>query len=113
MAFSRLHVFRYSARPGTAAASYPEQVSPRIAASRSQAMREAGVALAEAYHWRLVGKVVPVLFESRAGGRWVGLTDSYVRAAVASDLDLHNRLLPVRPDQADARGLYGELVNAS
>ena len=113
MAFSRLHVFRYSARPGTAAASYPGQVSPKIAGARSQAMRDAGVAMAEAYHRRLVGKVVPVLFESRVGARWMGLTDSYVRAAVASDLDLHNRLLPVRPDQADARGLYGELVNAS
>lgn len=38
--FSRLHVFRYSARPGTPAASMPDQVAPEVMASRSAAVRE-------------------------------------------------------------------------
>lgn len=37
--FSRLHVFRYSARPGTPAAEMPDQVDPRVMAERSAAMR--------------------------------------------------------------------------
>ncbi|WP_419057916.1 tRNA (N(6)-L-threonylcarbamoyladenosine(37)-C(2))-methylthiotransferase MtaB [Enorma massiliensis] len=38
--FSRMHVFRYSARPGTPAATMPDQVPPEIMAERSQRMRE-------------------------------------------------------------------------
>ena len=35
-----MHVFRYSARPGTPAATMPDQVPPEIMAERSQRMRE-------------------------------------------------------------------------
>ncbi|MFR3274245.1 MAG: MiaB/RimO family radical SAM methylthiotransferase [Collinsella phocaeensis] len=38
--FSRLHVFRYSARPGTPAASMPGQVAPEVMASRSASVRD-------------------------------------------------------------------------
>lgn len=37
--FSRMHVFRYSARPGTPAAVMPEQVDPVVMAERSRRMR--------------------------------------------------------------------------
>lgn len=38
--FSRLHVFRYSARPGTIAAEMPNQVAPEVMADRSLAIRK-------------------------------------------------------------------------
>ncbi|MBM6775710.1 MiaB/RimO family radical SAM methylthiotransferase [Collinsella tanakaei] len=38
--FSRLHVFRYSARPGTIAAEMPDQVAPEVMADRSLAIRK-------------------------------------------------------------------------
>ena len=38
--FSRLHVFRYSARPGTIAAEMPDQVVPEVMADRSLAIRK-------------------------------------------------------------------------
>ena len=37
--FSRLHVFRYSARPGTPAATMPDQVEPEVMAQRSSCIR--------------------------------------------------------------------------
>lgn len=37
--FSRMHVFRYSARPGTPAATAPDQVAPEVMADRSKRMR--------------------------------------------------------------------------
>lgn len=39
MAFSRMHVFRYSARPGTPAATAPGQVDPQVMAERAAALR--------------------------------------------------------------------------
>ena len=37
--FSRMHIFRYSARPGTPAAVAPDQVDPRVMANRAAALR--------------------------------------------------------------------------
>ena len=37
--FSRMHVFRYSARPGTVAADMPDQVPPEVKEERSVRMR--------------------------------------------------------------------------
>ena len=40
--FSRMHVFRYSKRPGTLAADMPDQVPPEVMAERSRRMRARG-----------------------------------------------------------------------
>ena len=39
MGFMRMHVFRYSARPGTPAAAAPDQVEPAVMVERAAAMR--------------------------------------------------------------------------
>ena len=46
--FARMHVFRYSARPGTPAAAAPNQVDPVVMAERSAAMRAVAEASAAA-----------------------------------------------------------------
>ncbi len=112
MAFSRLHVFRYSPRPGTVALHLPSQVSPEVAKERSQKMRALGRTLAQSYHQGFVGRIVPVLFENCTDGEWSGLTGSYVRASVSEDGDLHNRIAPIRCTSADERGIRGELVTS-
>lgn len=38
--FSRMHIFRYSARPGTPAATAPDQVDPRVMAERAAVLRD-------------------------------------------------------------------------
>jgi threonylcarbamoyladenosine tRNA methylthiotransferase MtaB len=75
-----LHVFRYSARPGTAAARLEaEAPSPATARQRSERLRELGGAKARAFHSSLVGTTLPVLPEPRGrGARWWGLADVYV-----------------------------------
>ena len=54
--FSQLHVFRYSPRKGTPAATYPDQVSPHVSAARSQAMIALGERLNIAFRQRMLGK---------------------------------------------------------
>ena len=46
--FSRMHVFRYSKRPGTLAADMPDQVAPEVMAERSRRMRAAAQELSVA-----------------------------------------------------------------
>ncbi len=83
--FSQLHVFRYSPRKGTPAATYPDQVSPHISAARSQAMIALGERLNTAFRQRMLGKQKAVLIEASREGennRLAGFTDNYLRVLV-------------------------------
>ncbi|MEA3407877.1 MAG: tRNA (N(6)-L-threonylcarbamoyladenosine(37)-C(2))-methylthiotransferase MtaB [Chloroflexota bacterium] len=114
MGFARLHVFRYSRREGTRAATMPNQVDPQIAKARGKRLRALGQEMALAFHRRFVHEDVEVLFESRyrAEGvlKWNGLTDNYLRVTVSSAEDLENRFGVVHCLRADEEGLAGELV---
>ncbi len=114
LAFSRLHVFVYSRRPGTVAYDLPDQVAPPVAQARSDALIALGQRLAFAWHASFVGREAEVLFEQPEhtpdGSRWSGLTDNYLRVRVRHDGDLHNRVARVRCTSADATGLRGELA---
>ena len=83
--FSQLHVFRYSPRKGTPAASYPDQVSPHISASRSQEMIALGERLNTVFRQRMLGKQKEVLIEASREGEndhLAGFTDNYLRVLV-------------------------------
>lgn len=71
--FMRLHVFRYSKRPGTPAAERSDQIDPRIKANRSQTLIELGERLALADMERRIGTVEQVIVE-RPG---LGTSESY------------------------------------
>ena len=113
LAFSRLHVFRYSPRAGTPAAQW-EPVPHEGTRRRSERLIALGDELALAYHRRFVGETVQVLFETavtRDGvPGWSGLTDHYVRVWSPGDDDRHNQMHHVRGLAADVEGLRGELV---
>lgn len=80
--FSRLHVFRYSARPGTPAAAMEAQVPPSVRAERSARLRALGDRLAHAYAESWVGRQVEVLVERTTNGLAEGVTREYARARV-------------------------------
>ncbi|MEW6524468.1 MAG: tRNA (N(6)-L-threonylcarbamoyladenosine(37)-C(2))-methylthiotransferase MtaB [Bacillota bacterium] len=110
MAFSRLHVFRYSPRPGTRAAGFPGQVPPAVKAQRSAELTRLGHRLALEFHRRLVGQEVEVLVEDEpAGGLLQGLTGHYVRAVFPGSPRWSNRLVTVTVTGADVTGVSGEL----
>ena len=113
-AFSRLHVFRFSGRPGTAAARMPDQVSPDVSQARSQELIALGRRLAAAYHQLFVGRDIEVLFESATAHeeeqKWSGLTDNYLRVSTASKENLANQVRRVRCLSADEAGIEGILL---
>ena len=83
--FSQLHVFRYSPRKGTPAATYPDQVSPHISAARSQSMIALGERLNTAFRQRMIGKQKEVLIEASREGEnnhLAGFTDNYLRVLI-------------------------------
>ena len=83
MGFSRLHVFRFSPREGTPAATMPDRVPGSIVKERGRRMLALGDRLEQGFNGRFIGTTLPVLWESGEpagnGLRWSGLTDNYIR----------------------------------
>jgi threonylcarbamoyladenosine tRNA methylthiotransferase MtaB len=108
--FARLHVFPYSARPGTPAARLPDPVGREVRSLRARAMRRLGAQQASRFRQRFVGREVTVLWEQRRrDGLWTGLTDNYLRVVAHGD-DLHNRLTTARLLAARNGWLVGEVL---
>ncbi len=119
MAFAKLHVFRYSPRRGTAAASMPGQVPPDVAAGRSRRMHELGARLERAFRRRFLGRTMSVLWETgKPDGEgdnllWSGLTDNYLRVSAPGGPGLRNVVTPVRLVADTSGGLLGQILVSS
>jgi threonylcarbamoyladenosine tRNA methylthiotransferase MtaB len=61
--FSRIHVFSYSRREGTAAASLRQSVAPAVVAARRERLHQLERELADTYYRSLVGHRLDVLVE--------------------------------------------------
>ena len=91
MRFSRMHVFRYSRRPGTPAATMGGQVDPRVMADRAARARELAAVMCRAEAARLVGTDDLVVVQAPGRGVTGGLFDALVDAAAPV-----GSLVPVR-----------------
>jgi threonylcarbamoyladenosine tRNA methylthiotransferase MtaB len=119
MAFAKIHVFPFSPREGTLAATMPDQVADVVKKERGERLRLLSDELSRRWRSRFVGEVRSVLWEdqlSEEGAtlpKWSGLTDNYLRVYAPAGRDLHNRITPVRllglAGQGDAEGMHGEL----
>jgi threonylcarbamoyladenosine tRNA methylthiotransferase MtaB len=80
--FARLHVFRYSRRPGTPAASMAAQLDPRTIAERAGRMRRLGAGLLARYARSRLGRTAELLVESIDGPVALGTTEDYLRVEI-------------------------------
>ncbi|MEA3231061.1 MAG: tRNA (N(6)-L-threonylcarbamoyladenosine(37)-C(2))-methylthiotransferase MtaB, partial [Thermodesulfobacteriota bacterium] len=99
-----LHVFPFSARPGTLAAEYQDQLSPDTIKNRCRRMRELGMEKRARFYRRHVGRAVDILVENkrdRTTGRLKGMTSNYINVLVDGGDDLKNRLIRVRINRVD------------
>ena len=109
-AFSAMHIFPYSKRPGTPAAKLPGQVLNAVKEERAHRAAQIARTMQDAYLDRWVGETVPVLFEEEREGLWRGHTTRYCEVAVQSAQPLHNQLRQVRITGRDGGALQGVLV---
>ncbi len=109
-AFSAMHIFPYSRRPGTPAAKMPGQVPNAEKEARCRRAAQVAQKMEEDYLDSFLGQEVPVLFEEEREGFWRGHTTRYVQVAAQSGEDLHNRLCTVRLIRREGLTLVGELM---
>ncbi len=78
--FTYLHVFTYSARPGTPAAAMPGQVPMRVRKERNRRLRELAAAKNLAFRRQMLGRTLSAV--TLGDGR-LALTDNYLEVELA------------------------------
>jgi threonylcarbamoyladenosine tRNA methylthiotransferase MtaB len=93
-AFSSMHIFPYSPRPGTPAAAMEGQAPRAVKEARAHRAGELARSMERRYLSSLVGKTLPVLFEQDEDGGSKGHAPNYVEVRL-SQPGLHNVLRDV------------------
>ena len=101
--YTYLHVFPYSVRDGTVAASLPDRVPGNVAAARSRTLRDIGLRKGETYSETRVGTMADIVVEGR-DDRVAGVTGDYLRVELLGDATPGDRF------SARLRGRAGRLT---
>lgn len=108
-AFSAMHIFPYSRRPGTPAAAMEGQIPKAEQERRVHEAMAVAEEMAQGYLQDLVGQTLPVLFEEERGGWWQGHAPNYVLVRGRGEA-LHNQIRPVKITGVAEGSLLGEVL---
>ncbi len=110
--YTYLHVFPYSQRPGTPAATFANQVSKSVKEKRVALLRKLGKEKKKAFYRQNLGKIRPVLVEKKRDnhGLLKGFTDNYIPVSFQGDDMLINSIVDVRIDTVDDTYVVGSHV---
>ncbi len=109
--FTYLHIFTFSARPGTPAATLPNQVPVHVARERNRILRELGAAKKRAFMRQFVGLKIGaitlnVISETADGTCTEALTDNYLKLQIQGRHQ-PNRWLNAQISSVDNNQLVG------
>ncbi len=108
--FTYLHVFTFSARPGTPAATLPGQVPVRVARERNRVLRELAAEKNLAFRQSLVGQTLEAITLNDGGGESTeAITDNYLKLRLRGR-HAPNQWLSARVEAVAPDGLTGSAV---
>jgi threonylcarbamoyladenosine tRNA methylthiotransferase MtaB len=87
-----LHVFPFSPRPGTPAASYPHQVDARIMKDRAYRLRELSKGKRKSFILSQIGKSAEVLVTHANGNSFKGITSNYIKVEAQGKAEVNDRV---------------------
>src|SRR5208283_1525179 len=106
--FTYLHVFTYSARPGTPAAEQPGQVPVAVARERNRVLRELASRKKTAFMRSLVGTVVEAITLQSGGADFTeALTDNYLKMKISGHHEA-NGWMDAKVEGMDGEMLFGQ-----
>lgn len=108
-AFSDMHIFPYSRRPGTPADKMPSQCANALKAARAHEAALVAEEMKQDYLRQSVGQVLPVLFETQEGECFTGHSDTYVLVRARGE-ELRGKTLDVRITGVEGDVLLGEII---
>ena len=109
MGFARIHVFPYSRRPETIAATMPAQVPDSVKTHRNRNLGILSKECAELYRQGFIGRNTDILWETQSGGIWSGYTGNYIRVYTRSKNDLANKIKQITLQELYRDGICGKI----
>ncbi len=108
-----LHVFRYSKRPGTKAASMLNQIPPEKITSRSEILRDVSVKLKKTFREKFVGKELSCLsLEQRSDNGLIrALSGNYIEVHAEGNDSLLNKMLRIKIESTNGIKTYGKIIS--
>lgn len=107
---THLHVFPFSRRPGTPAATMPGQLPTAVVKARAARLREIGAAKLAAFAARFVGRTLEVVVEKgKKGGLGRGVSCNYLTVFFTGE-SREGEIRQVRITGQAADGLRGEAI---
>ena len=110
---SYLHVFPFSARPGTEAANLPNKVNAAIIKDRCERMRSLGAEKRMKFYQRFVDQVLPILIESKreASTNFLkGISSNYLPVLIDAGDHLKNKIVAVKIQTLEGMKLFGNIA---
>ena len=113
ISFADAHIFQYSPRKGTPAASFPNQVPPETKEKRSKIIAEITSESSLKFKQRFIDSTAEVLFEHRCHdkrGYYEGKTGNYLTVTAASGEDISGKFAKVKLQKITKDGIEGIIV---
>jgi threonylcarbamoyladenosine tRNA methylthiotransferase MtaB len=110
--FAKMHVFKYSPRKGTPAASFEDQVDGTVKEYRSARVMELSDRCALEFNSRFLGREMPVLYEQEvrdSGGLYEGLTPNYIRVLSNADSSVMGNIIKTKFTGAEKDFVTGRI----
>ncbi len=108
--FARIHVFPFSPREGTPAASMPGQLSRKEKEERARILIADGQETARAYMDSWEGETSDVLIEDLEDDAWKGYTPEYIPVLLKNSEIRGGQMLRVQLQKADDNAMTGRVL---
>ncbi|MDK1032890.1 MAG: hypothetical protein QGD94_12845, partial [Planctomycetia bacterium] len=107
--FSKVHIFPFSARPGTPAAEMDAKVPAEVIKSRCRSLAEVAGESARRYRASLIGTRARIIVETMRDGVARGLSERYVRVTAPAGPGIRRgQFLDIQLAEVTAEGMAGE-----
>lgn len=108
---SQMHIFKYSPRKGTPAATMENQIDPQMKQFRSDKLLNLSKENFNKFADKFIGQEMDVLFEQNlVDDKYEGLTPNYIRVVVQSEKDIQGEILKVKITDVKNEYVEGTLV---
>lgn len=109
--FSKIHVFPFSAREGTLAATMQNQIPAQVKKFRASQALEISAAKEKIFAENLIGKTVEIIAETETENLIDGLTKNYVRVYLPADEKIKSGdVVKVKIEKIFRNGVFGVAI---
>jgi threonylcarbamoyladenosine tRNA methylthiotransferase MtaB len=109
--FSEMHIFPFSKREGTPAATMPNQVPAQTKKKRAEVLSELEITCRTDYINQFENEISEVLVEEIKNGLYIGHTKNYLKVHLKSEKTLKlGEIYPIRLKKIASNQLFGEFI---